>query len=348
MVLYFNDFIENHKLKFKKLENGVIIAKAQIARVGVQNYMTPNGLLRVLRNEAAVLDSVDSMNMLPVTLNHPSSGMLTSDNAKELVVGSTGSDARLMPNGFIKSSVSILTQDAVDAIENSGYKEFSVGYTAVLEFEQGEWCDNLGVMGEKGVCYEFDAKMTNIEGNHLALVKEARAGRDATFVDSSNIYLNIINDIQESVMKKEAVEVTDNAVDSTNQDSSQNTLIDSLNAKVDLLTSELDAIKSKSNVNANDKENEYLAKINELETKLQSVNDSIAKEVEDRISLWKQVNDSLGANLEVNYSLSTTEIKKQYLGSRYPKMQGRLSTMDSVDDLWELMIVISDSTPTNE
>ncbi len=160
---------------------GFLKVDATIARVGVQLYMTADGVRRELRPEIAVADSAATFKAKPLTLNHPSTngGAVTSDNFKDVIVG-------IVPDikyedGLLKTVEPLIIQDK-DAIQaaTTTHQQLSAGYMVDLIEESGVWEDTFGVQGPPGAKYEYDSIQTNIRANHVALVEKGRAGEIAS------------------------------------------------------------------------------------------------------------------------------------------------------------------------
>lgn len=158
------------KGKAHTTEEGYIHADAVVTRTGVFTYQNPDGTLRYeLRHPDDVLEkaSLDSMKMIPITVDHPQEKLVTSENAKRLSVGQTGES--IQPDGeHIMASLRITAQDGVDAVK-LGKKELSLGYTLDLEREDGVYNGQ-----------QYTHRQRNIRYNHLAIVDRARAGGAAS------------------------------------------------------------------------------------------------------------------------------------------------------------------------
>lgn len=149
---------------------GYIRAKAIVTRTGVFEYRNEDGSIRrELRHPDDVWneDSLSSMELIPVTNNHPSEMLVNSSNFKNLAIGYTGETIH-KDGHFIYANVVITDSEGIDWIKNKGRKELSLGYTVDLVPESGEY---------NGVPY--DCIQTNIRYNHLAIVNRARAGSEA-------------------------------------------------------------------------------------------------------------------------------------------------------------------------
>lgn len=159
--------------KAERTKEGFLVFDAIVTRTGVFTYLNADGSLRKeyrSPDEVFNKDSLKSMEMLPLTLLHPSEKTVTADNAKQLSVGFTGQDVN-HDEKYVKTKIKVTDQKAIDNIEN-GMQELSLGYSVDLVKEDGETDDG----------YKYDAKQTNIFYNHLAIVPRARAGREARIV----------------------------------------------------------------------------------------------------------------------------------------------------------------------
>jgi len=150
--------------------DGFLNLDATVTRTGVFKYRMQDGsILSELRHPDDVLkaDSLKSMEMLPITLNHPSEKVVNAKNFNKLAVGFTGekvtNDGRL-----INTNLKITNPKAIESINNDETTELSLGYSVILVPEIGEF------NGER-----YDCRQTEIKYNHLALVKYGRAGHEA-------------------------------------------------------------------------------------------------------------------------------------------------------------------------
>ncbi len=163
-------------------EGYLIVEDARIARTGVQEYLAfelgltdrdPLEVVKIYRPESEVFAdvSMQSFSNKPVTNNHPQE-LVNPKNAKDLSVGHSG-DSVTRDGDFLITKLIITDEEAIKDIQ-SGKKQLSNGYTSELKFEAGQTND-----GE-----EFHAIQTNIKGNHIAIVKQARCGADCKISDN--------------------------------------------------------------------------------------------------------------------------------------------------------------------
>ena len=157
----------------RKTADGYLTCSPRVARVGVQIYKGKElgrpdlGDVRVYRlppQEVFHRDAIKSMTHRPVTLTHPPE-TVNAGNWKHYSVGHTG-DEVLRDGDAIRVPMVVMDAKAIDAYENHGVKELSVGYSTDLKWKKGVTRD-----GEA-----YDAIQTAIRGNHLAMVPAARGG----------------------------------------------------------------------------------------------------------------------------------------------------------------------------
>lgn len=164
--------------------DGYLVADAKIARAGIQLYtgkevdpenkhgLRDKAIVRVFRPEEEVFsaDALASFAHRPVTNDHPAEAVGAS-NWKAHSVGITGNEIA-RDGDFIRVPMVVMDQAAIDDWK-AGKRELSCGYTSQLVFGDG-----ISPAGEA-----YDAKQTNIRGNHLAIVARGRAGSECRIGD---------------------------------------------------------------------------------------------------------------------------------------------------------------------
>ena len=127
--------------------------------------------------------AVPTFNNLPLTREHIE---VDVDNVpKEKIVGSLGDHASF-EYPYLKNNLIIYDKKDIDLVMSGKKKELSCGYRYTPVQQSGE------VDGQ-----HYDFVMTDIIGNHVALVKQGRAGRDVMVADSSK---GILETIKEKIM----------------------------------------------------------------------------------------------------------------------------------------------------
>ncbi len=152
-------------------ETGFLHGMARINRTGNQTYGDAQGNTWVEHRDAKEVfskESLDSFEGVVITNDHPDD-FVTTDNVRDLQMGHA--KGRPVRDG-IYSLVPVVITDA-DTIRaaKAGKLQFSCGYTANVIRQPGVTPDGT----------HFDARQTDIRGNHLALVDRGRAGHECRF-----------------------------------------------------------------------------------------------------------------------------------------------------------------------
>lgn len=133
--------------------------------------LEPGKLYYLLRHPDELKKAARTFNGIPVQIAHkPTSA---EDHQTMLTVGATGNEAAY-DHPFLKNSLVIWPEHAIEAIENGSQRELSCGYKYDADMTPGEY------EGQK-----YDGVMRNIVGNHVALVESGRAGPEVVVGDSA-------------------------------------------------------------------------------------------------------------------------------------------------------------------
>lgn len=129
-----------------------------------------NRVYQLLRDPAELEKGAHTFNNLPLLSKHVP---VSADKPeKALVVGSTGTDASFA-SPYLTNSLVVWDSSAIAGIETGDQRELSSAYRYVADMTPGVY---------EGV--PFDGRMTQIVGNHVALVPVGRAGADVVVSDS--------------------------------------------------------------------------------------------------------------------------------------------------------------------
>jgi hypothetical protein len=134
--------------------------------------LQPDKQYRLYRDPEELAKGAASFNNNPILAQHVP--VDASDHRPELVIGSTGTDA-VFADGYLDNSLVFWAGEAISDIENDIKKELSSAYRYRADMTPGTTLD-----GEA-----YDGVMRDIIGNHVALVKEGRAGPDVVVGDSA-------------------------------------------------------------------------------------------------------------------------------------------------------------------
>lgn len=132
--------------------------------------LDPNRVYQLLRDPVELAKAAPTFNNIQLMQVHvPVNAM---DTQKMDVVGCTGSMATFTPP-YLTNSLCIWDASAIAGIDSGEQRELSASYRYVADMTPGEF---------EGVPY--DGRMTQIVGNHVALVPAGRAGADVLVGDS--------------------------------------------------------------------------------------------------------------------------------------------------------------------
>lgn len=356
--------IDNVEIQSARIDElGFLQVGGVIGRVGVQEYVIDGQIVRELRPESEVIKSARTFVRKPVTLNHPEN-FVTAENTDSFMKGMT-SMVQYRDGLLIDPEMTISHQDAIEAGLTT-HKQVSCGYLVEVKPESGVWIDTHGVQGEKGAEYQYDAVQTNIRGNHVALVTEARAGQIASLkldsdnaasigisnrVDSSKITIEHENNEEHDQMSEPNVKV--------DQTDAWLARLDAAKAEITELTQKFDELAAaKTAMEAEKAElqgkvDAYEVQVKELE---QQVKDSkaavlsdeqIALETAGRVALWNKVGSHLDG-VEVDYSKSQLEIKKLFLATKVDAAKVAEASEDAINGMWLVLEPKEDAKPESK
>lgn len=125
---------------------------------------------KLLRHPDELAKAAPTFNNLPILIKH--THVTADDHQPHLVIGTTGSNARY-EHPYLKNGTSFWAGGAIDGIRTEAMNELSSSYHYRPDMTPGEY---------EGEAY--DGVMRDIVGNHVALVRDGRAGDDVVVGDS--------------------------------------------------------------------------------------------------------------------------------------------------------------------
>ena len=131
--------------------------------------LVPDKVYRLLRDPVELERAAPTFARLPVLSEHVPVTVETP--RPDLVVGAIGSDVTFEAP-YLDADLCVWDSAAIAGIETGKVRELSCAYRYVPVMEPGEF---------EGQPY--DGRMTEIQGNHLALVEVGRAGSDVVVAD---------------------------------------------------------------------------------------------------------------------------------------------------------------------
>lgn len=131
--------------------------------------LDPDRVYRLFRDPAELEKAAPTFRNIPLQLKHVHHK--ANDSQQNLVVGSISDPVFEHP--YLKASLCIWDEAGIAAVETKTMAELSSSYHYDAVMQPGEF---------EGQAY--DGVMTNIRGNHVALVEAGRAGPDVVVSDS--------------------------------------------------------------------------------------------------------------------------------------------------------------------
>jgi hypothetical protein len=141
--------------------------------------LNPNQRYMLLRHPDELAKAAASFNGIPILIDHRP--ISADDHPSNLVVGTTGTDSKY-EHPFLTNSLHFWDQNAIDAINNNSRRELSCAYHYVPVMQPGVYEGK-----------QYDGVMTQIGGNHVALVEDGRVGPSAVVADAMPLDLTIRN-----------------------------------------------------------------------------------------------------------------------------------------------------------
>lgn len=135
--------------------------------------LNPDGVYYLFRDPEELAKSAHTFNNLQILSKHvPVSAWDDESHMAELTVGSLGTDC-VWKDPYLQNSLVVWAAPAIAGVESRDQQELSASYRYDAVMDPGTY---------KGLHY--DGRMTNIRGNHVALVESGRAGPDVVVGDS--------------------------------------------------------------------------------------------------------------------------------------------------------------------
>ena len=124
---------------------------------------------KMLRDPRELEKAAATFNAVPLLSAHVA--VHAESPQKEIVVGATGGDAEFA-SPYLRNSLVVWDAESIRAIDSGEQREISCAYRYDPVMEPGEY---------EGM--KYDGRMVNIIANHVALVREGRAGPDVVVGD---------------------------------------------------------------------------------------------------------------------------------------------------------------------
>lgn len=139
--------------------------------------LEPDKVYRLYRDPVELEKAAPTFARLQLLDTHV--GVNPDDPKKEHICGTVGSDVRFEAP-YLKASLAVWTSEAIKRILDKKQAQLSCSYRYDADMTPGVTPEGL----------TYDGRMINLTGNHVALVKEGRAGPEVCVNDSLPIGLN--------------------------------------------------------------------------------------------------------------------------------------------------------------
>ena len=176
-------FAFDRSMRSTDVDGRLHIARSHISKAMICPYMgkeipgykelglDPEKIYRLFRDPVELEKGAQTFARLPILKEHVP---VTVDKPKpDLVVGAIGSDISFNAP-YLDADLCVWDAGSIAGIDSGKVKELSCAYRYVPIMEAGEFEGQL-----------YDGRMTEIQGNHLALVEVGRAGPDVVAADSN-------------------------------------------------------------------------------------------------------------------------------------------------------------------
>jgi uncharacterized protein len=150
--------------------------------------LDPRKVYYLLRDPQELAEGAATFNNIPILSDHKP--VSAEEPQKEMIVGSTGTDA-IFKAPYLCNSLVFWDQEAIDDIESNAKRELSSAYRYMVDWSPGVF------EGRR-----YDGVMRQIRGNHVALVRDGRAGSDVVVGDSQ---LREVHAMAQQVLSRRAM-----------------------------------------------------------------------------------------------------------------------------------------------
>jgi len=310
--------------RFQVTPEGFLKGRAICTNIGVFTYIIDGKPRRELRlpEEVFNYDSMKTLQMIPVTNNHPK-GSVNSENAKKVQVGFTGEEVR--KDEYHLSIPITITESVAVADAQSGKRALSCGYLADIEEKAGNW---MGV--------EYDAIQRNIRYNHVALVEKPRAGDNAYIkMDSFEQEFGVQEiDSEKQNQQGEKVMLKKFKIDGVEYEAEAPVIVAYTHAKEELEKVKADSAKEvetlKKDKTSIEAERDQLKDENtQLKKDAEEAKKKDPGEIEKAVQSRLVVLDAAKrAKVEVKLDASELQIKKEIVAKLFPSSKEKLEKAD--------------------
>lgn len=298
----------------KRTPAGYLRTDARLTRVGVFEYRQPDGkVFREFRppDEVFAAESLDTLRMVPLTDEHPSEHV-DSSNARKVARGSVGDDVR-QDGEFVASTVMLYDQDLIAKAESGEACELSCGYHAEIDPTPGVYNGQ-----------PYDAVQRRIVYDHVAVVPRGRAGSQVRLrMDAASMVLEGDNE----GVPVEKIKIGDKEFEvAPDVKSAFDGEMTSTASRIKALEDEVAALKAAPKTDSKTVD-ELQGKLDALKAENEKIKGETDAKIATRVKLEVTANKILGD--EKFDGLSDREIKTKVIAKVYPKLEVKKDASDA-------------------
>jgi len=341
-----SDYVVINKDEGSLQPNGFLNILALITRTGVFTYqrLSPDGTIETIRqlrhpDEVFSEETMSSLMGIPLTNNHPEE-LVTPENASDLIVGMSSDVPKKVSapiqgdkEDYIQQLVTVFDADTIREIMNKEKSELSLGYSLELDFTPGVWNGQ-----------NYDAVQSNINYNHLALVKKARGGRSLKVIldgkdqmvqlDGETIIEDGAPNPDNNIPKGKEMKVFKHEGKEYEVDDAAYSILTALSTNLDSVSVKLGVAKKESDT--------LTAKCDEYKEKLKEQKDgedkdAFAKAVKARVALEGKCSKVLGAEVSLD-GLTERDLQEKVIAKVRPKLVLKDKSDDYVTARFEVCL----------
>jgi hypothetical protein len=285
-----------------------------------------NTVYNLLRDPNELEKAAHTFNKLPILSKHePVFVGLTDQDFKPYLIGFSGDDS-VYNEPYVDNSLVIYDSVAIAAIEQSVQKEISCGYRYTPVMTKGVY---------DGV--KYDGVMTEIIGNHIAIVESGRAGSDVV-VGDSNPFLEID-------MSKKSAKIASAVLDGIKGNLAQDSKLTIVDIE-QLVKVAMDAEKDDEPEKVAKDAKEQQDGESDEDYKKRMAEDEDDKDEDDKVSktaMDSAINAALDANAKIMHAKFTALRQAE---SDVRTVIGEVVAQDSAEDVYKLALSKMDADLT--
>lgn len=293
----------------------------------------PNKIYYAYRPADELKKGMETFNNLPLLDKHIEDGADKAD-AKQHRVGSLGDKTKFVAP-YLQNSLIVYDQKAIDKIESGEQKELSCAYRYDPIKKEGEF---------DGQRYDF--VMSNIRGNHIALVKEGRAGSDVVVADENSIKKGV--EMVKAIFKDESLAEDEKKVEEVKEEEKKEVVkeADKSEDKEEKVVADKEDIEDLKD-DVEDSEDEDIAE-DEEEVEAKEEVEEVDDKKEEKVAKDKCAKDENSIAMDEMIAMAKEQVKAHFMdmADAVGEVKGIIKVddmfaFDSADDIYKKALEVS-------